>query len=480
MKQISQYSVEDEPLGRGGMGQVLKGYTPNGLPVAIKEILPEFASDMEYRTRIDKEVSFLKKLTHDGIVRVYDYFSLGENLYIVMELVEGENIEQLVVRDGRMTVERAVDYMIKILQTMQYIHEQGIIHRDIKPSNIMVRPNGSICLLDFGVAKDSSAENTVGGTLIGTVIGTDGYMSPEQAEGMSIDHRSDIYALGCVLFYMLTGNHAYSKFESEVQTKLNIVNTPFPRLTKYVKGLPSFLQDVLDHATDRNMLRRYQSCREFCSELMRLAGVGTQIRTGARSQSLRISIGREGCDLLVFSDNYKVSRHHADVELKEFTGGRFYIYTDCSSNGTLINGQTYTRGMSCNIPYDTPPAIYLAADGNCQLNWNEVRQLLDQRLKEAESSDSQDTGDKEEKTNPHSSYEQPPVHSEEYEEDKRVLSVLFGAVSFLCPLVGLILYCSFKKHKPLRARVCSTWGWIGFCVNLLCGFLAPVIEAICR
>lgn len=382
MKQISNYQVEDMPIGSGGMGRVLKGYAPDGTPVAIKEILPEFVTDMEYRSRIDREITFLEKLNSTNIVKIYNHFQLGDNLYIVMEMVEGRNIEQYVEQHGAIPVERAVSYMVKILQTMQYVHEQNIIHRDIKPSNIMIRPNDDICLLDFGIAKDTKASGAgSSSTMLGTVIGTDGYMSPEQADGMSIDQRSDIYSLGCVFYFMLTGHHAYNKLGSEVETMLNIVNNPFPRISKYVSGIPLSIQAVMDHATDKNMMKRYQSCREFCSELMKVSGIGTHV-SGNKQLGISVSVGRENCDICVGVNNYKVSRHHADIQLKNFTGGAFYVYTDCSSNGTMIDGRMYTKGMSCNIPQAMTPTIYLAADPTSQLNWNEVRTLIAARLKE--------------------------------------------------------------------------------------------------
>lgn len=376
MKQISIYQVEDIPIGSGGMGSVMKGYDPNGTPVAIKEILPEFVMDMEYRSRIDREISFLERLNSDTIVKIYDHFQLGNNLYIVMELVEGFNIEQYVERNGPVPEDEAVNLMDKILQTMQYVHEQGVIHRDIKPSNIMIRPDKTICLLDFGIAKDV---NAVSGTLFGTILGTDGYMSPEQANGMSIDHRSDIYSLACVFYFMLTAHHAYKKQASDVQTQLDIVNNPFPRISKYKQGISSGIQNVMDHATDKNMLKRYQSCREFRNELMKVARIGTQLNVDPSAHSVSVSVGRENCDFCVATDNYKVSRHHADVSFKCITGGSYYIYTDCSSNGTKIDGKMYTKGMSCNIYVGSDPVILLAGDPNCKLDWPEVRRLVDEK-----------------------------------------------------------------------------------------------------
>ena len=468
MRQISNYQVEDMPIGSGGMGQVLKGYAPDGTPVAIKEILPQFVMDMEYRSRIDREINFLKKLNSGNIVKIYDNFQLGNNLYIVMEMVEGYNIEQYVAQHGAIPVERAVQYMIKILQTMQYVHEENIIHRDIKPSNIMIRPNDDICLLDFGIAKDTTS--TMGGTLVGTVIGTDGYMSPEQADGMSIDHRSDIYSLGCVFYFMLTGHHAYNKLDSDVETKLNIVNTPFPRISKYVEGVPQSIQNVMDHATDKNMLKRYQSCREFSSELMKVSGTGTHV-SGNKQQDISVSVGRENCDICVGVNNYKVSRHHADIHLRNFTGGTFYVYTDCSSNGTMIDGKVYTKGMSCNIPNGTTPTIYLAADPTSQLNWDDVRAAMAVRLKEVHATEEKE--DVKGKTVSLSSEEVKKILSDE-EADTTMMKVLLGILSFLFPLIGWILYFYFRKKDIKRAKIYSKWAWIGFAIGMILNFVTRI------
>lgn len=464
MRQISNYQVEDMPIGSGGMGQVLKGYAPDGTPVAIKEILPEFVMDMEYRVRIDREINCLKKLNNGNIVRIYDNFQLGNNLYIVMEMVEGMNIEQYVGRNGTIPLEQAVKYMMKILQTIQYVHEQGIIHRDIKPSNIMIRPNNEICLLDFGIAKDTNAIG-ITKTVFGTVLGTDGYMSPEQADGMDIDHRSDIYSLGCVFYFMLTAHHAYNKMDSDIETKLNIVNKPFPRISQYVQNVPQAIQNVMDHATDKNMLKRYQSCREFCSELMKVSGIGTRI-SGNKQQGISVSVGRENCDICVGVNNYKVSRHHADIHLRNFTGGTFYVYTDCSSNGTLIDGKMYTKGMSCSIPNGTTPTIYLAADPTSQLNWEEVRTMIAARLKEANDAGEQE--DARGKTVRLTDEENKQLlDKDKNEEDAIFVKILFGILSFLNPLVGCILYYCFRKGNIKRAKVCSTWAWIGFAVGMV-------------
>lgn len=398
MKQISIYQVEETPLGAGGMGRVLRGTDPQGRQVAIKEILPEFASDFEIRTRTEREVEILQVLNNtEGIVKVYDRFPLNNNFYIVMELVDGINIEQYVQKYGAIPYERAVRFMTQILAVMQSVHEKDIVHRDMKPSNIMIRNDESICILDFGIAKDMG--NMSGGTVIGTIIGSDGYMSPEQADGFSIDHRADIYALGCVFYYMLTGHHAYNTLASDYETRTNISNTPFPKLSKHSKqSFPAKLQEILDHATDKNMMRRYQSCREFRKDLEYLLPSASKKHTiisSSRKEEIFITVGREGCDILIADDFMKVSRSHLDITYKQFTGGRYYVLTDHSANGTLVNGRRLGRGESETIPADgATPQVYLASDANYPLNWEEVKFLIAEKLKAASAETETDTVEK--------------------------------------------------------------------------------------
>ncbi|MDO5526023.1 MAG: protein kinase [Prevotella sp.] len=379
MRQIANYTVEDKPLARGGMGQIFRGHDSQGHVVAIKEILPEFANDLTIVSRIEKEVEFLVKIDHPSIVRLYSAFrDPGTHCYyIVMEFVEGVNIEQYIMRNGTpepMPEQQAVEYMLKILDAMQCVHNAHIVHRDIKPSNIMIRPDGNVCLLDFGVAKDM---DNGAGTIVGSIIGTSGYMSPEQADGFSINSRSDIYSLGCVFFYMLTGHHAFNTLASEFETKNAILTNKFPRLSKYKSGLSDVLQKVLDKATDKNMMHRYQSCYEFMAALRN----GTQISySGAQKAQVSISVGREMCDIILEDSEQKISRHHADIEIREFTGGKFYVFTDCSANGTIIDGKKVNK-QSVNIPANGKvPEIYLAGVKDGHLDWEKVVAEMDKRV----------------------------------------------------------------------------------------------------
>ncbi len=378
MRRIANFTVEDEPIAKGGMGQIFKGKDDLGNDIAVKEILPEFANDWSIIDRIEKEVKFLMAVDHPSIVKLHAAFKdpSTECYYIVMEYVEGLNIEQYVNRNGAMSPDMAIDLMMKILDALQCVHNAHIVHRDIKPSNIMIRDNGSVCLLDFGVAKD--LDNTNGLTVIGSIIGTNGYMSPEQANGYAIDFRSDIYSLGCVFYFMLTGHHAFNTLASEFETKDAIVSNDFPKLSKYRSDLPESLQQILDKATAKNMTLRYSSCYEFMSDMRN----GTHVsNSGQGSIPIKISIGREMCDIILSDPERKISRHHADIELKESTGGQYYVLTDCSSNGTIVD-KKLIKGASISTKISGPyPEVYLAGIAEGKLNWTQIIAEIDKKRK---------------------------------------------------------------------------------------------------
>lgn len=383
-RQIANYIVDDQPLAQGGMGRIYRGTDPQGRVVAVKEILPEFATDWAIISRIEQEAKFLAGLDNPSIVNLYAAFPDPQTgcYYIVMELVEGMNIEQYVIKNGAIPEEKAVEIMLKILDALKVVHNAHIVHRDIKPSNIMLRPDGSVCMLDFGIARDMEHG---GGTVTGSVLGTSGYMSPEQANGYSISYTSDIYALGCVFFYMLTGHHAFNTLATEFETRDAIINMPFPKLSKYKseKDLPDMepLQRILDKATDKNMMQRYQSCYEFYSALSN----GTQVSLSKGSGvPVKVSVGREKCDIIVNDAAHKISRHHADIELKEFTGGKYYVFTDCSSNGSVVNRKV-VKGSSVSFPVGGPaPEIYLAGVVEGWLDWQLVTKKLAERARALE------------------------------------------------------------------------------------------------
>jgi serine/threonine-protein kinase len=278
-----------------------------------------------------------------------------------MEYVEGETIEQYVRQRGPVEESEAVRLICETLSALGYAHQKGFVHRDIKPSNIMIRPNGSVCLLDFGIAKDLNSN----GLTVGQVtIGTDGYMSPEQAGGYNIDHRTDIYSLGCVFFYMLTGHHAIEKKSNDHETRIAIIQNDFPQVADYNRAVSDSTQNVLNKATHKNMMQRFQSCREFELELINK-------RTMIMDNSNSISIGRGDCDIIVFHP--KVSQHHADIRIEAYSGYAKYFFRDRSTNGTVIDGRNI-HNSEVEIYPDARSVILLA--GTSELKWETVEAIF--------------------------------------------------------------------------------------------------------
>ena len=383
---ISKYRI-DKQVNEGGMGRILHGYDDLGNEVAIKEILPEFAADIEMRFRINKEMMFLNRLEgHKSIVKTYESFMLLDKFYIAMEFVHGQTIEQSVMENGVYDQATAIKVMMKVLDVMQFVHDKEVVHRDLKPSNIMIRDNDEICLLDFGIAKDMSP-NASSRTIVGSVIGSDGYMSPEQAEGLSIDWRSDIYSLGCVLYFMLTGRHAFSLDMPDAERWIAMTQKPFPKVRAVNNKVSRKMDAVIQKATNKNMALRYQSCKEFAealSEIVATPAPSPRTPLPPNNDRCMITLGRENCDVLFDDPTVRVSRHHADIELKTFTGGSYYIYTDISANGSLVNGSHINRS-NVHIPLNGPfPEILLAGDPEQKVDWEEVIELLDVKKKELE------------------------------------------------------------------------------------------------
>ncbi|GHT91380.1 protein kinase [Spirochaetia bacterium] len=385
--QISIYDVQDKPLGQGGMGKVYLGTDNKGNFVAIKEMLAEFVTDADLRARFHQEVKISSQMEHPSIVKMYASFEENGNLYLVMEYVEGETIEHYVRHRGAIDESEAIRLMCGTLSALGYAHQKGFVHRDIKPSNIMIRPNGTICLLDFGIAKDM---NSNGLTVGQATIGTDGYMSPEQAGGYNIDQRSDIYSLGCVLFYMLTGHHAIEKRSNDLETRMAIIQNDFPLLATYTHSTSVTVQTILNKATHKNMQMRFQSCFDFAVAFKRSASVtetapamnlNSEVNpfnknsnggeTMLSNNNITISIGRENCCITI--PNSKVSRHHADIKVETGSGYTKYFFVDHSSNGTAINGRRVHNTTTEIFPQNHPD-IYLA--GSVELNWNDIDAAL--------------------------------------------------------------------------------------------------------
>src|SRR5512132_80451 len=218
------------PLGRGAMGEVYRARdTRLGRDVAIK-ILPEaFALDTDRLRRFEREAQELAALTHPNIAAIYGVEENGAVPALVMELVEGETLEQRLA-SGALPLSEVLPLAAQLAAALEAAHEQGIIHRDLKPANIKVRSDGTLKVLDFGLAKMQAADGTgsefatttATGTGAGAVLGTAAYMSPEQARGRPVDRRTDIWAFGCVVMEMVSGQRVFAG-DSATDAIINIL-----------------------------------------------------------------------------------------------------------------------------------------------------------------------------------------------------------------------------------------------------------------
>lgn len=266
-RKIGKYTIESE-LGRGAMGRVYKGLDEViNRHVAIK-ILTRHKSDSdaegkELGARFRQEAQAAGRLNHPGIVSVYEYGEDGDIAYIAMELVEGHTLSQLIKKQTQFTTQGVSNLITQLLDALQHAHSKGVIHRDIKPSNVMLTASGEIKITDFGIARIESSDITK----TGTVIGTPGYMSPEQLMGHQVDHRSDIFSCGVILYELLTGERAF-KGGNTASTMYKVVHSELAPASKICPTVPAFFDQILVKALAKNVEERFASAKAFAQAII--------------------------------------------------------------------------------------------------------------------------------------------------------------------------------------------------------------------
>jgi eukaryotic-like serine/threonine-protein kinase len=277
LNQIGPYKLIDE-LGRGGTGVVYRAeHQALGKPVAIKVLYVDVASDPVAASRFIREARAASRARHPGIVDVTDFGTLHDGRsYLVMELVEGQTIDQL-LGDGALDPLRAVLLIRQIALALEAAHRAGVVHRDLKPANIFIlaepeRGDPVIKIGDFGAAKLETPGLSPAVSQNNLVFGTPYYMSPEHASGRPTDRRTDVYALGCVLFELISGQVPFvGETTFEIMTKQ--VNDPPPPLTSPYGPLPAAVERVVSRALAKSADHRYQSAAEMAGDLDLAAGV---------------------------------------------------------------------------------------------------------------------------------------------------------------------------------------------------------------
>jgi serine/threonine protein kinase len=256
-----------QALGEGGVGMVYKGVdTMLDREVAIKVLRPELASQTSVVERFRSEAVTLAKLSHPNIATLFSLFRHGSDLIMVMEFVRGESLETIVQRRGRLSAEETIPFFCQALDGINHAHEVGIIHRDIKPSNMILTENGTLKVLDFGIARLLGSSRM---TRVGNIIGTLEYMSPEQVRGEETDARSDIYALGMMLYELLTGRLPFESENEFVLMKMQTEQMPAPPRSLNPDISPE-LEAAMMRAVSKNPNERFQNAGEFLQTLLEI------------------------------------------------------------------------------------------------------------------------------------------------------------------------------------------------------------------
>jgi serine/threonine protein kinase len=287
------------PLGAGGMGEVYRAKDPRlGREVAVKVLPASFSKDPDRLRRFEQEARAAGILNHPNITAVYDIGTVEGSAYVVSELLEGETLRSRLA-GGALVLRKALDYARQIAAGLAAAHEKGIVHRDLKPENLFVTRDGRVKILDFGLAKLTQPEDAgpqtnlpteTAGTEPGVVLGTLGYMSPEQVRGKPADARSDIFSFGAILYEMLSGKRAFHG-DTAADTMSAILREEPPDLSLTSQNVPPGIERIVRHCLEKNPEERFHSAHDLAFDLEALSGVSAPSAAGTL-RSRRISRSR--------------------------------------------------------------------------------------------------------------------------------------------------------------------------------------------
>lgn len=278
---LGPYEIQS-PLGAGGMGEVYRARdTRLGRDVAIKVLPGALANDTDRLRRFEQEARTIAALSHPNILGIHDIGSYGGAPFLVSELLEGQTLREK-LETGPLPVRRAIEYALGITHGLAAAHDKGIVHRDLKPENVFITKDGRVKVLDFGLAKlvgqEQSDETLVTltspATLPGIVMGTVGYMSPEQVRGEGTYSRSDIFSFGTVLYEMLTGKRAFKR-DTSAETMTAILREEPPELNDTSWQGPLGLQRIVGRCLEKNADQRFQSASDLAFAIESLSGTSS-------------------------------------------------------------------------------------------------------------------------------------------------------------------------------------------------------------
>jgi Tol biopolymer transport system component len=328
---IGPYDVV-APLGAGGMGEVYRARdTRLGRDVALKTLHASFAGRPDRLQRFEQEARSTGLLNHPNILAVYDVGDHAGTPYVVSELLEGETLRER-IGGTPLPVRKAVDYASQVAKGLAAAHDKGIVHRDLKPENVFVTRDGRVKILDFGLAKLLDQAPDVHGesetrdkppTDAGTVLGTVGYMSPEQVRAKPVDHRSDIFSFGAVFYEMLSGQRAF-RGNSAVETMNAILKEDPPALSETARNLPPALERIVAHCLEKNPEERFQSARDIAFDLEQLSGSSATTAPHAARRRLPWRwAAAVAAALACLAVGYRLGQRGADPPVVSFTAVTF-------------------------------------------------------------------------------------------------------------------------------------------------------------
>src|SRR5215471_5503359 len=265
------------PLGAGGMGEVYRARDTRLNRTVARKVLPDaLALDPDRLRRFNQEARAVAAISHPNILAIYDVGTSDQTVYLVSEYLEGNTLRDR-LRGGALTVRRACEWAEQIANGLSAAHDQGITHRDLKPENIFITRDDHVKILDFGLAKLSRANAdaetlAASGTTPGLVMGTVGYMSPEQVRGDQLDHRTDIFAFGAILYEMLSGQRAFHRDTGGPETMTAILKEEPRALTSLSASTPPAIETIVSRCLEKNSNRRFQSAKDLAFALEAVSG----------------------------------------------------------------------------------------------------------------------------------------------------------------------------------------------------------------
>lgn len=282
----------ERALMKGGMGQVFVAshLRVKGRLFAIKQLHPELAVAPNFRTRFEREAEVMMTLEHPNIVRIEDFLIENNVYYLVMEFVEGDALDQKLRRERKLPPEECHRLTLELLEGLDYCHRKGVIHRDLKPSNLLLDRNNMLKLTDFGIALQETTDQRLTNT--GTILGTPDYMSPEQIVGKELDGRSDIYAVGSILYEMLVGMPLFPRSDDDQGSYIVLfshVHKPPPPIVD--PSIPEYLRVVIERCLQKDPNNRYASAREMALAMNDLKGQTQEQGAWPQAPSHRVSGG---------------------------------------------------------------------------------------------------------------------------------------------------------------------------------------------